>query len=334
MAAPPVFSAEAVGWRLIEDPMTGARLGLPEKLVPRAGSTRAGSRWTSTQGQIQVETFRLAEAALPALFEEEKKASHRQIASSALKPDGFTIAGIQGLKNFVVRADARGSEIRGITILYDQATEGTMSGVSVAVANAFVGFPDPNALPPPGLRRLVEYGSAIVVSTDGYLIAPLHVTDDCRVITVPTLGHAARIADDKANDLALLRLYGARNLSAATLADEAMPAGDVTVTGIADPLAQGGNAEATSGAAHVTAQGVDPAPKLGFSGGAATDARGRVVGMIDLKAPAVAGGSAAQTATLVPVDAIRALLKSQEISPSADGVPIAQSVVRVICVRK
>ena len=129
------FPAEAVGWRLIEDAETGARLGLPEKLVPRAGASRTGSRWTSAQGQIQIETFRLTEAALPALFEEEKKASHRQVTSSALKPDYFVIVGVQGLKNFVVRAEAHGSEVRGVTILYDQATEGIMGRVAIAIAS-------------------------------------------------------------------------------------------------------------------------------------------------------------------------------------------------------
>src|SRR5271170_5763958 len=89
MAAVPVFSAEAVGWRLVEDPATGARLGVPQKLVPHISASRSGNRWTSTQGQIQVETFRLTEASLPALFEDEKKASRRQIASSVLKPDSL-----------------------------------------------------------------------------------------------------------------------------------------------------------------------------------------------------------------------------------------------------
>src|ERR1700691_854992 len=158
LAEVPSFSAEAVGWQLIEDPRTGARLGLPEKLVPHAGTSRTGSRWTSTKGQIQVETFRLTEAALPALFDEEKKASHRQITSSALKPDSFVILGTQGLKYFLVRAEAHGSEVRGVTVQYDQAPEGTMSRVALAVATAFVGFPDPNATPPAGLRRRVGYG--------------------------------------------------------------------------------------------------------------------------------------------------------------------------------
>ena len=75
----------AVGWRLIDDTATGARLGLPEKLVPQAGAARTGSRWTSAQGQIQIETFRLREASLPALFEDEKKrARSAQVGYSEL----------------------------------------------------------------------------------------------------------------------------------------------------------------------------------------------------------------------------------------------------------
>ena len=336
MAVVPAFSAAAVGWRLVEDPATGARLGVPEKLVPHVSASRSGSRWTSTQGQIQVETFRLTEAALPALFNEEKKAAHRQIASSALKPDSFSIAGVQGLKNFIVRADSRGSEVRGVTILYDQATEGTMSPVSVAIANAFTGFPDPNAPPPPGLRRMVEYGSAIVVGSDGDLIAPAHAVEDCEAITVPPFGHAARIAEDKTDGLALLRLYGARNLAPAALADDSVQPGDVTLVGVADPLAQAGEAAATSAAARLTAQGIEPAPKPGFAGAAVVDSQGRVVGMADLKTIAVAGGGAAgQSATLVPSAAIRAFLQAQHVPLATTATtPAAQSVVRVICVRK
>ena len=336
MAAVPVFSAEAVGWRLVEDPVTGARLGVPEKLVPHVNASRSGNRWTSTQGQIQVETFRLTEAALPALFDEQKKTAHRQIASSALKPDSFTIAGVQGLKNFVVRADVRGSEVRGVTILYDQATEGTMEPVSIAIANAFIGFPDPSAPAPPGLRRAVEYGSAIAVSSDGDLIAPAHTVDDCQAITVPPFGHAARIAEDKTNGLALLRLYGARNLSPAALAEDAAQSGDVALAGVADPIGQAGEAAVTIAIARLAGQGIEPAPKPGFAGAAVVDSQGRVAGMADLKTIAVAGGGApSQSATLVPSGAIRAFLQAQHVPLAAAGTaPAAQSVVRVICVRK
>jgi hypothetical protein len=347
LAEVPSFSATAVGWQLIEDPKTGARLGVPEKLVPHAGFSRSGSRWASAQGQIQIETFRLTEAALPALFDEEKKASRRQITSSTLKPDTFVILGVQGLKNFLVRADARGGEVRGVTVLYDQATEGIMGRVAIAVANSFVGFPDPNAAPPAGVRRLVEYGSAIVVSSDGDLIATAHGTDECQAITVPPFGHAERVAADTGNDLALLRVYGARNLAPVVLADDGSSGGDLTLVGVADPLAQGGDGGVTRAAARIGAQGVEPSPKLGFSGAAAIDARGRLAGMVDLRPPVVAGmvdlkpsiiagGAANQAAALVPIEAIRAFLQAQRIAPAASGSTAApdQSVVRVICVRK
>jgi hypothetical protein len=336
MAAVPVFSAEAVGWQFVEDPKTGARLGVPEKLVPHLSASRAGSRWASTQGQIQVETFRLTEASLPALFEDEKKSAHRRVASSVLKPDSFSIAGVQGLKNFLVHAEARGGEVRGVTILYDQATEGTMSHVAVAIVKAFAGFPDPNAALPPGLRRMVEYGSGIVVSDDGDLVAPARVVDQCQAITVPPFGHAERIAEDKANNLALLRLYGARNLVPAALAGDNAQPGDVTLVGVADPLGQGSDATPISAAARLTAQGVEPAPKPGFSGAAAVDANSRVAGMVDLKPAAVAGtGAASQAAALVPINAIRTFLQAQHIVPAAAAnAAVNLSVVRVICVRK
>jgi hypothetical protein len=330
----PSFSAQAVGWELVEDAKTGVRLGVPEKLVPRLGVSRSGSRWSSAQGQIQIETFRFPEAALPALFDEERKSSHRQIASSNLKPDGFFILGSQGLKNFVVRAAAQGSEVRGVTVLYDQATEGTMSSVAVAVANAFVGFPDPKVPPPIGLRRRVEYGSAFVVARDGALITAAGVVDQCDAITVPPFGHAERVAEDKSSGLALIRLYGARNLAPAPLADIAVAAGDVTLIGLADPLAEAGDA-VTAVPAHLSASALEPAPKLGFSGAAVADARGRLVGLVDLRPAATAGPGAATAVPMVPVETIRAFLQAQHIVPAAtDNAAINQSVVRVICVRK
>jgi hypothetical protein len=325
----------AVGWRRIEDAATGARLGLPEKLVPRTGPSRTGSRWTSGLGQIQIETFRLHEASLPALFEQEKKTPERRVGYSAFAPDSFVIIGEQRLKKFVVRAQSSGSEVRGVTILYDQATEGTMAPVAVAVADTFEGFPDPNAGPPPGRKRGVEYGTAIVVTNRGDLVAIGQVTEECQSLTVPGFGHADRVAEDTTNDLALLRLYGAHSLVPATLAGDSGKGDEFTLFGIADPLGQAGNGTVTRAAAQLTARGVEPAPKLGFSGAAALDAQGRFAGLVDLKSPVVAGvGSAAPQATLVPAAAVRAFLAAQGVTAAEGHAAMEQSIVRVICVRK
>jgi hypothetical protein len=337
----PASFPDSIGWRLIEDPATGARLGLPEKLVPRVSASRIGGRWSSAQGQIQIETFRFAEAALPALFDDEKKAAHRQIEASVLKPDLFVMSGVQGLKNFWMRAEARGSEVRGITVLYDQATEGTMERIALSMVGAYIGFPDLSVPPPPGLRRAVEYGSAIVVTRDGDLVTSARLTDQCRSLSVPSLGHAERIAADSANDLALIRLYGARNLVPIALTgDGGSRGGDLRLVGVDDPLVQKQQGAMTSLPARLSGVDVEPAPALGFAGAAAVDMRGVFVGMVDFKPAIVAandGSAHTAAAMLVPVGAIGAFLKAHNVSPAIAANASAeaeQSVVRVICVRK
>jgi peptidoglycan hydrolase-like protein with peptidoglycan-binding domain len=326
---------EAVGWRLTDDFATGARLGLPTKLAPKASTVQNGSRWTSAQGQIQIETFRIREGSLSALFDQMKKTpAQRRVEYSALKPDSFVISGMQVLKKFQVRAQAKGSEIRGITILYDQATEGTMNPVAVAMANSFQGFPGPNAGPLPGQRRRVEYGTAIVVSAGGDLIADRQLTGECQSLVVPGYGHAERIAEDRASDLALLRIYGARNLAPVALAGDGA-ATDLKIVGIADPQGQAGDGKVSTAAAKLNGPSVEPSPPLGFSGAAAVDAQGRLLGMVELKSPVIASnGAASPQAVMVPAAAIRTFLQARKIAPAAKGSGIDRSVLRVICVRR
>jgi len=339
IARPSATQLAAMGWRIIDDPATGSRLGLPSALVPKIAQARMGSRWTSAHGQIDVETFRLHEAALAALFDDEKKNRHRAVEHSALKPDSFVISGMQGLKRFVERVQASGSELRGITIMFDQATENMMAPVAAAMADTFQGFPDPNAGPPPGLRRSVDYGTGVVVSDRGYLLTAAPVVDQCQSITVSGFGHAERVAVDDNGDLALLRLYGAQNLSPAAIAGDAASTDNLTLAGITDPLAQAGDAAVTHIQARLAPQGLDPVPKPGFSGAAAVDPQGHFAGTVSLKWPLVASaGTTAPTITghaaLIPAETIRSFLTAQGVTPSTGRAPIDQSVLRVICVRK
>jgi hypothetical protein len=293
-----------------------------------------GSRWTSRGGQIDIETFRLHEGALSALFDTEKKVRRRTVEHSTLAPDSFVMSGMQGLKRFIVRVQSSGGELRGVTILFDQAIDGVMAPIAAAMANSYQGFPDPNAAPPPGLRRSVEYGTAIVVSGQGHLITSGQIVDGCQTIAISGFGHAERIAADKANDIALLRVYGAQDLIPAALAGDNGAGGDLTLVGIADPLAQGGGGTVTRAPARRSTQGLDPAPRLGFSGAAAVDAQGRFAGMVDLSSTAVAGAGAVSQATLISAETLRAFLQAQNIALTAGRGAVDQSVVRVICVRK
>ena len=152
------------------------------------------------------------------------------------------LSGLQGLKKFYVRGTFKGDEVRILTILYDQATEATVEPVVIAMSSAFNPFPA-NAGPTP--RRIVEYGTGVVVSDDGAIVTDRQITDGCLAIAIAGFGNADRVAEDKDHDLALLRIYGARGLKPLGLTDGTART-SVEVTGIADPQDQGGGAAASS----------------------------------------------------------------------------------------
>jgi hypothetical protein len=53
---------ESVGWKIVTDPGTGVRLGIPTKLVPQQASDANGTKWTSPTGTIQIQLARRKEA--------------------------------------------------------------------------------------------------------------------------------------------------------------------------------------------------------------------------------------------------------------------------------
>jgi peptidoglycan hydrolase-like protein with peptidoglycan-binding domain len=333
---------ENAGWKIVTDPGTGARLGVPTKLVPQQSSDANGAKWSSSTGTIQIELARRKQAnpTTAKLAEQEKKEpAGRKVEYTLVKPDFFVLSGMQGLKKFYVRGQYKGDEVRILTILYDQATEGTVEPVVIAMSSAFNPFPT-GVGPPP--RRTVEYGTGIVVSDDGAIVADREVTDGCLAIAIAGYGNADRVAEDKDHDLALLRIYGARGLKPLGLSSGAAKTG-VELTGIADPQNQGGGAAASSVKASITQAGsgsdlaLAPAPAMGFSGAAAFDDDGKFAGIALLKPVVVAGPSntaPAAQAALVSADTVREFLKVNGVN-AADGSSDAKaSVVRVICVRK
>ena len=332
---------DTVGWRIVDDLATGARVGVPAKLMPNTNVSGGISRWSSQRSETSAETFRIAQTGttLAPIFERMKKEpAGRKTEYSVLRDDFFVISGLQNLKKFYVRAQLRGDEVRGITILYDQAMAGIMEPVVVAMSSAYAAFPSGRAIAPPP-RRKVEYASGIAVGT-GQIVTSREALEGCYVVTVGGIGGADRVADDKASGLALLRVHGA-DLKPVTLASAAAKGADVTLVGVADPQAQGGGRAVSAVKARLSdALALEPAPALGFAGAAALDAQGRLAGMAVLNIPVVAGTAPAPSATaaLAPVEAIRNFLDANNVAPAADGVAGADaakgSVVRVICVRK
>ncbi len=307
-----------VGWTVIDDPVTGARLGIPTKQIPNRSQGKTGTRWSSPQGQVQIETFRLRQPGmtLAAVFEQQKREpANRKVETSQLSPEYFVLSGTQGLKKFHVRADVKDGEVRGMTVLHDPATEATMDAVVVVMSNAFAAFPGVTGVvqaggPPP--KRKVEYGTGIVASTDGHIVTDRQLIDGCNVIVISGYGNADIHAEDKAADLALIRVYGAPDLVPAALGGDGAKGSDLTLVGIADPQNQGGGSAISTASAQLRGDALEPAPQLGFSGAAALDA-GKLVGMAELRPQVIAGLGAvtAQShATMVPVQTIRSFLEA------------------------
>jgi peptidoglycan hydrolase-like protein with peptidoglycan-binding domain len=335
---------ENAGWKIVTDPVSGARLGIPAKLASQQTSDANGAKWSSPTGTVQIVLARRKEAnpTTAKLAEQEKKEPPgRAIDYTVVKPDFFVLSGLQGLKKFYLRGTFKGDEVRILTILYDQAMENTVEPMVIAMSSAFNPFPtNTQAGPPP--RKTVEYGTGVVIGEDGTILADRDVTDGCLAITVGGFGPADRVAEDKDHGLALLRMYGAGGLKPLALAAGTATAG-VDIIGIADPQNQGGGVATTRVKGSVTpiAGGGDlalsPPPALGFSGAAVLDGDGKFAGIVLLKPVQVAGATTAQAgaqAVLVPSGTVLDFLKVNGVSTSGGSADAKAATVRVICVRK
>jgi len=339
--------SDRAGWKIGFDPVNGIRLGLPTKLAPIQTTGASGSKWSSAQGQIQIETWRQRDntLSLAALADREAKAEGRKVEYRAVKDQFFVLSGTQNLKKFYIRGEIKGSEARGLTVLYDQATEGMMAPVVVLMSSAFTAYQTngivPTDGPPP--RKMVEYSTGVVVAADGAIVVDRLAVDGCQSIIVPSFGNADRVAQDKTHDLALLRIYGASGLKPLAM-DQVTAKSTVTITGIADPQSQGGGAavssvDSTVGAANGSGDlTLQSAPGIGLSGGAALDGDRRFAGIALLKPQVVASGQGASPppaqALLVPADAVRDFLKTNGVTPASGASDAKASVLRVVCVRK
>ena len=325
-----------VGWKHVNDPVTGARLGLPGKLVPKVTSTADSTTWASSTGTIAISLDRRKEAGATnaTVAARERALAGRKVEYSAVKPEFFVLSGTQGLKKFYLRGQTRGNEVRVLTILYDQATEGTMAPVVIAMSSAFDPFSEKSGGPPPPPR--VEYSTGIVVSGDGAILASRDAVGGCTSIVIKGHGNADHVAQDEANGLALLRIYGKAGLKALALRASRNAQPDVVVTGIADPERQDGHAAVTS--IKATAGGdtatLSPDPGAGFAGAAVTGSDGTFAGVVRLKPAVVAGAAAAPaSASRVSATTVQAFLRAHHIS-SAGQSDAKAAVLRIICVRK
>jgi peptidoglycan hydrolase-like protein with peptidoglycan-binding domain len=332
---------QRVGWQEVEDRATGARLGVPMKLVPQARAAGSGNHWQSAHGEIQVHTFRMAGpgVTLAKVFDQQKKEpAQRKVEYNVMRDGFFVISGLQNLKKFYVRAHVKGEEVRGMTVLYDQAMEGIMDAVTVAMSNAFQPFPE-SVAGAAGPKSKVEYASGVVVSAAGDIVTDAGAVEACEYILVPGRGRAETLGRD--GGLALLRVYGARGLMPLALAANAAGGANLVLVGVADPQAQGGRGDVSTAparrAAGADSKSLSPPPAPGFSGAAALDPDNGVVGIVVARPQKVAGPASEGAAWLIPAEAVRSLLAKHKVAAASGRASLEAAkagIVRVVCVRE
>src|SRR5207247_1114840 len=155
------------------------------------------------------------------------------------------------------------NEVRGVTILYDQATEGIIDPVTVVMSSAFAPFSGTGLTDLMGpTRRKVEYGTGIVITADGHVLTDRLLVEGCNIIQAAGLGDATLLAQDDKSGLALLRVFGVSGLAPAAIVHEGARASELTLIGIADPLLQAGGRAVTTAVARLDSNGLQPSPQL------------------------------------------------------------------------
>ena len=261
----------------------------------------------------------------------KKEPAGRKTEYSVLRPDFFVISGLQGLKKFYVRAQLRGDEVRGFTVLYDQAMAGIMEPVVVAMSSAYAPFPaapQRAAAAPQGRICQRRRGRA-----RPHRDQPRRAG---RLLCHHRRGHRRRGSRRRGQGeraCAAARLWRGNLKPVALAGENAERRRDAARRRRSAGAGRRQRGQRREGARRPTRSRSIPRRRSASTARAALDAQGRLVGIAALKLPVVAGAapSAGASATLTPVEAIRDFLDAQNV-PRRHRASRRKASVRVICV--
>jgi hypothetical protein len=354
----------AARFRVAVDPGTGALMGVPERLLAKRTALPSGTRWQSQDGRVTLESrvFPPGTETLDALFDKATAPlPGRKVTYKLRRPDTVVVTAETGSGLSYIRYASGPEGVRGFLLGYDRALAPEVDRLVIAVANAFVPFPDPAAAPaaqiPAGPRSAPAAGAAgnpapppqavvpprpaslssASVSGAGLTVAPGRVLTAAAVLegcAQPRIGSApARVLATDPAGLALLDVPGAPAPLQPAIRTEPVGAEDSLIA-----LAPGPDGIQ---AAPGEARGGDVIAALqpGSAGAPVLDRSGALVGLV-ARYPAaprrVAGVVPPARLPLVPARAVTAFLAAQGLSTATlrrDGGPgaVAPAVVAITC---
>ena len=304
---------DAVGFQVVSDAKSGARIGAPSKLL----TARFG---------VRLDFASSADSDLAALYSRlSAPTPTRRIAYKAIKPDAFfVVSGQDGASNFYTRFDknaAASPPVRGFTFTYPAAQAAQLDRIAIAVANAFEPFPQLAQAPAAGGAVAPASGAAPPATNPAPAATALIVAPGKALTAIkagdcpnPTVGgKPVRIERaDTVTNLAIIAGDFGANGDAPRFGAAAT---DVVVLGFAGQRLAASPAQFTSGEARPA---IVAAVEASGGGGSVFDRRGALVGLvapIEGAPKRVAGVALAAPHAVIAADAIRAFLGASESTP-------------------
>lgn len=335
----------AARFRVAVDPGSGAVIGVPERLLSKRTALPSGTRWQSQDGRVTLETraYPTGVETLDTLFEKATAPlPNRKVTYKLRRPEAMVVTAETGAGRSYIRYAAGPQGVRGFLFGYDQALAPEVDRLVIAVANAFVPFPEsatgsdgaaairpapdrPETVPDPAAA-----GAGLTVAPGRVLTASV-VLEDC---PSPRIGPApARKLAADPSGLALLDAPGAPRPIRPASRVEPVGAGDSLLALAPSPDG------VVAVPANAVADDVVAALQPGSAGAPVLDRTGQLVGLV-ARYPAaprrVAGIVPPARLPLVPARAISAFLAAHSIAEpqsQPDGGPgvVAAALVAIAC---
>lgn len=347
----------ALGFTLMDDPATGARIGAPTRLLDRKETAPGRTRLSSSRTQTSLTLFAggADDGDLPTWFARatDNTTPGRKVTYKLLRPDFAVVTGDEGPRRFFTRVASGPDGLRGFTFVYPVADAAAMDRVTIAIANSFAPFAGkPGAVAQPGMQQPAQpQGQRPAATAPAAATSPLVGTAlllaPGRALTATAAVRGCRdirIGDATATVTASDRQSGLSLLSAPSVNPSVNP-------GAAAPIALSGEAKAetvtlaafVNGGASQTAPAkpqlsaipgsafeagkITAALQPGGAGALALDQHGALAGIVSAltPAPAINGVSLAATQIVADGASIRRILTEAGVTLAANAATAPES---------
>jgi len=137
-------AAQRVGYAYIIDEVTKAHVALPKDILSEGKPNGAGTRYTTTDNLVEVETIRHPAGGDVTLLQLYRKflepLDRSALIQNAFRGDHFILAWFVNNRQHLVRMHDRGGEVRGLEIRFDRNSRAAFYPIGVAMVHDFAPF--------------------------------------------------------------------------------------------------------------------------------------------------------------------------------------------------